>query len=235
MSFWNLSDDQDLAKSNIDTFESAGGGDFATIPNGTQCKSLIDEAKWDKDRDGREFVLLRWTVMQPEEYKNRKVFQKLWVSDDDPRAKDPVKKRDTAKRMFAAIAGAAGGKLLQVTGKPTDEDLARCLTQKPMMIRLMVWDMKNESTGETMTGNWVHAVAPTGKMDVKAGEVKVAKSGGGAPVGLKTALGDDIPFAAWRFTYRNTPVRFDTLSTLTGFINGRRNVATYPFKRELYT
>lgn len=203
MSFWNLNDGEDLTKTGTDTFESAGGGDFAPIPAGTQCKALIDEAKWDKDKDGNEFVSLRWTMMQPEEYKNRKVFQKLWVSDLDPRAaKDPAKaekKQDNAKRMFAAIAGAAGGKLLQVAGKPTNEDLARCLTQKPMMIRLMVWDMKNESTGETMTGNWVHAVAPTGKMDVKAGTPSVPKAGGGAPVGLKSGamMDDDIPFAPW--------------------------------------
>ncbi len=121
------------------------------------------------------------------------------MSDLDPRAaKDPAKaekKRDNAKRMFAAIAGAAGGKLLQVTGKPTDEDLARCLTQKPMMIRLMVWDMKNESTGETMTGNWVHAVAPTGKMDVKAGEAKPTKANNSVLSGAPSGHPDsDIPF-----------------------------------------
>ena len=159
MSFWNLSDGEDV-KSNSNGEFDAGGGRIEVIPDGTSLLAAIDEAKWERTQDQDRYISLRWTVLAPEEFKNRKVFQKLWVLDDEPRAKDPAKKRDKAKRMLAAIDTNAGGKLLARNEMPTDESLTSCLTNKPMVVRVMVWEMEDRSTGKINQGNWIGAVSP---------------------------------------------------------------------------
>lgn len=154
MSFWNL---ENLPENG--EFES-GGGDIQPIPSNTQCLAAIDEAKWDHDTNGNRYISLRWMVLQPAEYKNRKVFQKLWVADADPRAKDADAKRDKAKRMLGAIDANAGSKLRAAGVEPTDESLTLNLTSKPMMIKVMQWSLTDEVTGENKTGNWIGAVSP---------------------------------------------------------------------------
>ena len=101
--FWKLSDNTDLTTQGTDGAFDAGGGKIEVIPEGTQLLAAIDEAKWDRNLDGDKFINIRWTILQPEELAGRKVFQKLWVSDADPRAKaDKVAaKRDKAKKMLA--------------------------------------------------------------------------------------------------------------------------------------
>jgi len=172
MSFWDLSDGDTAA--NTSTEYEIPGGNMEPIPDGSSVLAMIDEAKWDS-KDGNDYVSLRWTVLAPDEFKNRKVFHKLWVTDDDPQAKDPAKKRDKARRMLAAIDANAGGKMTQKPGVPTDETLTACLTNKPMIIRLAVWSMKDNQSGEMMSGNWVQACAPKSKgVDVKAAAPKKA-------------------------------------------------------------
>lgn len=149
MSFWDL-DDELVSGGNFEM----GGGDIAPIPNDTTVLALIDEAKWDQDRESNEYITLRWSVIAPEEYKNRKVFQKLWVKDDDPRAKDPEKKREKAKRFLAAVDFNCGGKLVASGKAPTNESLMASLSGKPMQIKVMVWEMDGKE------GNWVASVAP---------------------------------------------------------------------------
>ena len=189
MSFWNLSDDEDVTKAGGEY--DAGGGTMEPIPEGTSCLAAIDEAKWDKKQDGSEFISLRWTVLAPEEYKNRKVFQKLWVTDDDPQAKDPVKKRDKAKKMLAAVDTNAGGKLMAKPEKPTNESLSGCLTNKPMIVKVMLWKMTNAQSGEEMSGNWISAVSPRSKGGVSTAPAPAAKPKA-AP--KPEAADDDIPF-----------------------------------------
>ena len=190
MSFWNLSDNEDVTKSGGEF--DAGGGTMEPIPDGSSCLAAIDEAKWDRKQDGSEFISLRWTVLAPEEYKNRKIFQKLWVTDADPMAKDADKKRDKAKRMLAAIDTNAGGKLLAKPVKPTNDSMSACLTNKPMIVKVMVWSMKNAQTGEDMSGNWVGAVSPRSKGTVSAAAPAAAPKPKAAPV--EAAAADDIPF-----------------------------------------
>lgn len=152
MSFWNLSDNSENLQSNNGTF-SAGGGDMDPIPSDTQVKAACEEAKWDS-YEGDEYINLKWTVLAPAEYKNRKIFQKVRVMDGD------TKKADKAKRMLAAIAANAGGGLLKVEGKPTDMDLQKNLAMKPMALTLQVWEIeKSDGTGKA-SGNWVQQVAP---------------------------------------------------------------------------
>lgn len=155
MSFWNLSDTNEK----LDTtgnFES-GGGDIQPIPDGTQVKAMIDEAKWD-EYEGTEYVSLRWSVLLPAEFKGRKIFQKVRVKDSDS------KKSDKAKKMLAAIAVNAGGGLLKCADIK-DQDLQKHLLNKPMALLLKVWEMdKTDGTGKA-SGNWVSAVSPLKKQE----------------------------------------------------------------------
>lgn len=192
MSFWDLSDGENAADIKATEYEIPGGGNFDPIPDGSAVLAMIEEAKWDSRHDA-DYISLRWTVLSPDEYKNRKVFQKLWVTDDDPNAKDAdkaAKKRDRARRMLSYIDRNAGGKLTAKPGQPTDESLTACLTNKPMIIRLAIWSVKDGQTGETIEGNWVQAVAPKSKgIDVKDAPPVVKKA---APA--STVDSDDIPF-----------------------------------------
>lgn len=152
MSFWTTSDKSENLQQNNGTFD-AGGGDMEPIPADTQVKAPCEEAKWDS-YEGDEYINLKWTVLAPAEFKNRKIFQKVRVMDGDS------KKADKAKRMLAAIAANAGGGLLKIEGKPTDMDLQKNLTMKPMALTLQVWEIKDDNGNVEKSGNWVQQVAP---------------------------------------------------------------------------
>lgn len=200
--FWGLSTGEDTSTKTDGSFD-AGGGNLQPIPNETSVLGAIDEAKWDKDANGNRFISLRWSVLQPEEYDNRKVYQKLWVLDDEPKAKDPVKKRDKAKLMLGAIDMNAGGKLLAKPVMPTDEAMTLHLTNKPMIIKVMVWSMKDAMTGEIARGNWIGAVSSrqTGKLstpeEIERGKAEMdhaqRNSASGAAKANRT-IDDEIPF-----------------------------------------
>lgn len=144
MSFWNIDKPTD---GNFET----GGGDIAPIPKNTSVLAAPDEAKWD-EYEGDRFISIRWAVMAPAEYKNRKIFHKIRVEDSDP------KKQEKAKRMLAAIDANAGGKLMAAGEEPTDKSLTVALCNKPMVLKLQVWEM--EINGEERSGNWISAVSP---------------------------------------------------------------------------
>lgn len=192
MSFWDLSDGETAATTG--TEYEIPSGNLDPIPDDSSVLALIDEAKWDQ-RDEAHYISLRWSVLAPDEYKNRKIFHKLWVMDDDPNAKDAkaaAKKRDKARRMLAAIDANAGGKLVQA-GAPTDESMTSALTNKPMVIKVMVWEMPDrEKPGEMIRGNWIAAVAPRDK----GVDVKPPKPAAKPTPKAETPAGfdDDIPF-----------------------------------------
>ena len=188
--FWGLSDGGSAADTGTEYEQPSGN--LEPIPDGSSVLAMIDEAKWDT-KDVADYISLRWSVLSPDEYKNRKVFQKLWVTDDDPNAKDAsaaAKKRDKARRMLAAIDANAGGKLTKKGGAPTDETLTVCLTNKPMIIRVAIWELKDRETGDRISGNWVQAVSPKSKgIDVKQPASKPQAQQRQDPLD-----GDDIPF-----------------------------------------
>lgn len=146
--FWNITTTED---DNIGNY--AMTVEMEPIPSKTLCLAFIEEAKWD-DYEGDEYISLRWKVLQPAEYKNRVVFQKIKVHDNDS------KKADKAKRMLMAIDfNAKGG--LATSGKiPTTEMLQSKLCNKPMTIMVMEWAMENQQTNEMRKGNWISAVSP---------------------------------------------------------------------------
>lgn len=194
--FWELSDGNNAATTKTAEYEIAGGGNMEPIPDGSTVLAMIDEAKW-AEKDGAQHISLRWTVIQPDAYKNRKVFQKLFVTDDDPGAKDAdkaAKKRDKARRMLAAIDTNAGGKLTSKSGKPTDEDLTMHLTNKPMAIKCMVWEVDDRQTGEKIRGNWVAMVAPKSTPTSIAAEAPKKAAASRSFADTAASLDSDIPF-----------------------------------------
>lgn len=205
--FWDLSDGGDAAKTG-DNYEQPGGGNFAPIPDGSDVLAEVVEAKWantSKDDDGANFVSLQWSVLQPKEYANRRVFQKLFVTDFDPSVKDAdkaTKKRDKARRMLAAIDANAGGKLTARDEKPTNDSMTLCLCNKPMIIKTMIWEMPDrERHGEVIQGNWISAVKPkaagvniTAEAPAKPKAQSRQQSGGGGTYGGGSGYDDEIPF-----------------------------------------
>jgi len=189
MSFWSTSDGTTAA--NTATEFDAGGGSMEPIPEGTTVLAMPDEAKWATDRDNNEYLSIRWTVLKPDAYLNRKIFHKLWVTDEKPKHKDPVKYRDKQLKMLAAIDTNAGGKLMKIEGKPTDDQLAVSLTNKQMTLRLGVWAMKADD-GSDMSGNWIQSVAD--KTRAVSEVAKAAPKKAAAPAFLDDDLDDDVPF-----------------------------------------
>lgn len=143
MSFFNTSDGKVIESDG----EFDSGGDITPIPAKTRLKALIDDVSWSED-EGERYINIRWSVLEPEEYKNRKVFQKVKVLNDDS------KKADKAKRMLAAIDKNAGGNLVKLERVPTEEDLQINLLNKMMLIQVMLW-----KTDDGKYGNWINAVS----------------------------------------------------------------------------
>jgi hypothetical protein len=202
--FWGLSDGEDASNTVSGEFD-AGGGNMQPIPSDTNVLAAIDEAKWSKNQAGDEFISLRWSVIAPEDFANRKVFQKLWVTDFDPNigVDKAIAKRDKAKKMLAAIDTNAGGKLLAKPIMPTDESMTLHLLNKPMIIKVMVWEMTDRMTGDVARGNWVGAVSSKAASKVSSPE-EIAKSksemahhqskSAGAAARGGRDLDDSIPF-----------------------------------------
>ena len=156
--FWGLSDGSSATDTD-ENFELAGGN-LEPIPEGSTVIAAVEGAAWKDDKDGNEFLEIKWRVAKPEAFANRVIYQKLWVTDADPRAKDEAaakKKTDNARRLLSRIDAEAGGKLARKSGKPTDDELAVALQNKLMAIKVMVWAMKGND-GSDMSGNWIAAV-----------------------------------------------------------------------------
>ena len=172
MSFWTTSDNKAIEQTQTGNFD-AGGGDMEPIPKNTQVKAAPDEVKWDHTQEGNRYISLRWAVLAPDQYKGRKIFQKLWVTGENPNAKDPNAQADKAKRMLAAINANAKGHLMTLQSEPTDHDLQQALMNKPMALNLQVWEMAASDGQEAKKGNWVQKVAPLHANNVQAnGAVK---------------------------------------------------------------
>lgn len=182
MSFFNLSDNEDATQTGA-TFET-GGGAIEPIPNNTNLLSVIDEAKWDFTNQGEQYISLRWAVLSPQGYANRKVFHKIRVLSGD------TKQADKAKRMLAAIDANAGGKLAAAGSQPTDQSL-QVLLNKPMVIKVQVWEMLN-GEGVTKTGNWVCAVSPKSATAIPAASSQPTAQAM-APAKFQAGA-DDIPW-----------------------------------------
>lgn len=182
MGFWNTSDGEGVQSDG--EFET-GGGNLEPMPEGTKVAASVEHVEWREPTDGDpDYVEVTWSVLKPDEYKNRKVFQKIRVNHRDP------KKADKAKRMLAAIDANAGGKLLADPSMPGNIELARALQAKVMMLKLGVWELDDKSK----SGNWVMAVAPRpGKGPTETKAAAAPEEPVSNPDTLDD-LDDDIPF-----------------------------------------
>ena len=157
-----------------------GGGSFELIPEGTSVLAAIVDIGW-TEFQGREHINAKWAVLRPDCYKNRRIFQKIQVLEADE------KKSLRAKRMLAAIdKNASNGQLLAAGGRPTDANMMRHLLNKPMILKLGVWEMGEKS------GNWVMAVAPKTAAPLPEPPMQTKKSSTQSVA--KPDYDDDIPF-----------------------------------------
>ena len=80
----------------------SGGGSFELIPEGTNVLAAISEIEWTL-YNGDEYISAKWTVLKPDEFKNRKIFQKIRVMDEDVKKSRQSKThvgRDRQKRQW---------------------------------------------------------------------------------------------------------------------------------------
>ncbi len=156
MSFFKLSEGQLSTNGNFQV-----STDIEPMPKDTQVKACIDEVKWD-DYQGDRYISVRWQVLAPKQFANRKIFQKLKVEEGD------VKKRDKAIQMLAAIDANCGGKLMSAGVEPTDAAMQKNLLMKPMVLLLDVWEINDKK------GNWVKAVSGSSKQEAPPAPAPVA-------------------------------------------------------------
>ena len=193
MSFWDLSDG-DAANEDAKSEYEIPGGNMDPIPNNSDVLAGIAAAKWATKKDADErFIEIQWKVKSPQVFANRVVFQKLWVADFDPQAKDNEKalaKRDKARRMLATIDMNAKGRLMKSNDMPSDDALALALFDAEMVIKCMVWEIDDRAKGEVIVGNWVSAIkGKDSELTIGEPMKKSEPTGGGA-----ADLDDEIPF-----------------------------------------
>lgn len=187
--FWN--DGKEVVQGAEEIELPSGGGGLLPIPERTQVKICIAEAKWDTTDGDGTFISLKHQVLAPACYKNRVVFQKIHVNPVDGTNNSKLtdderqKKRSKALKMLAVIDTNAGGKLCQSTERPTDVKLQSNLVGKQMMMMLgeYCFDTKDgqkiPNPIDYMRGNWVMKVAPKARfveMSIEEQEAAVEKS-----------------------------------------------------------
>lgn len=204
MSFWDLDDGGNAAKTATDTVKGEGGS-FEPLPGGSKVLSEITEIKWvNPESDDARFIQINWSVLRPEEFEGRKLRQKLFVAELDlsnGRNEEKAKKRRVAaKKTLATLALNAGGKLLKLTGEPDDDDLAAALMGKQAVLGVEIFSIVDKTGGPNITGNWVRDIFPKQERTLIGKDVLApAKSSGGGKSGgggRSAAVEDDdeIPF-----------------------------------------
>ena len=168
------------------------------LPDNTDVVAAPEEVKWDTAFTGEEHIKIRWNVLSPKEYAGAKIDQKIFITDDKPRSNNPDADRDKAKKMFMAIDKNAGGHVGAAGVKPTNESLTKFLTNKMMVLKVMVYSMEIEKNGEVeeITGNWIAAVSPKNKnapVATSSASTPSAQSQANA-MGVGQPIDEDIPF-----------------------------------------
>ena len=190
MTFWTTS----AGTSATENVKAEGtydaGGSSEPLPDNSSVLAFIEAAEWKtgREEDGSpEYLNLQWRVEEPKEVARRVVFQKLWVTDEEPNAAKEGKagaKRDKALAMLAKIDAIAGGKLAKIAGKPNNDQLALALQNKAAVLKLGVWEIGGNS------GNWVKAISPKGH-ELNVPKVEGASAGSANYDDLDD---DSIPF-----------------------------------------
>jgi hypothetical protein len=156
MSFWKTSDGAAVKQANE---YSSGGGAIAPIPDRTGVVIVIDEIGFSEVK-GSKCVATRWSILEPQEYKNRKIWKKLWLIDTSPYIEDKelaLEKQKDNWKMFTAIDHLVNGGELYAIENPTDTDLQSSLMSKPMHAIIGLVD-KNDGK----PNNYISQIGPVG-------------------------------------------------------------------------
>lgn len=184
MSYFKLSTGENAV---TDGDFKTGNDGFALIPKGQVVKAAITSLKWDQYQDNPEVLALEWVIAKPDQYRNRKLFQKIKLNDPDS------SKRDTAVRMFSAIYANAGGDISKFTSKPTEQQMIGDLANKFMLLELGIWELDDKSK----SGNFVSRVSPNNNAD-QAAKVDVIVGAEKPKLAYDPASsaedGDELPF-----------------------------------------
>lgn len=195
INFWEDEEGEEIQQQ--ESFESKGGDDFEVIPAKTRALAEIESVTIESYKDAAEieYINIQWTLMKPEIYQNRRIFQKIRIMGDDPTQKSykedkQAEKIRNAKLMLAAIDKiCTGGKLFALKRMPTEEELQRYLVGKSAEIYLMVYKIGD------MEGNWVHSVfAPNVNVSAPSKATPTAKKAAPKPASGFDDMDDDIPF-----------------------------------------
>lgn len=206
MSFWNLSNNESAAGS-TQSYE-VPQNNFDPIPEGSSVLAIAEKCAWAFEDEnnhsaGSEYIEVTWSVLDPSEFKNRKIKQKLYVLDGGRNSKNPVEKfaqkKDRALKFLAAIDFHSGKKLSKIGGKPTDAQLAS-VTGKPIIITLGEYAMAytNRNTGEegVSRGNHVIGIHSKAEREVSISEAAPVKPSGGNGGGNSRGRASDDGFGS---------------------------------------
>lgn len=196
INFWEDEEGEEIQQQ--ESFESKGGDDFDVIPAKTRALAEIESVTIESYKDAAEieYINIQWTLMKPEIYQNRRIFQKIRIMGDDPTQKSykedkQAEKIRNAKLMLAAIDKiCTGGKLFALKRMPTEEELQRYLVGKNAEIYLMVYKLDDGKEG-----NWVHSVfAPNGNISAPSKSTTAVKKAAPKLASGFDDMDDDIPF-----------------------------------------
>lgn len=130
----------------LQTTGSFDSNSFETIPDNTKALAVITNAEW---REANEFnakhISLTWDIVE-DEFKGRKVFQKIKLLESDKA------KALKAQKMLIAIDANCKGAIAQAGVEPTQQGL-QSLLHSPMYIMIKEYEMNGNK------GNWVVAVS----------------------------------------------------------------------------
>lgn len=156
MGFFSTQDGKDVRQDANGSYETPS---TELIPKDARVKAVIDEIEWsavpdESDNDaGVAYINVRYSILAPEEFKGRKIFQKLFVSSvGKPSAKDAQKKRTNDLTLLAAInVNSNGQPLNNCTSAPTDAELST-LIGTILLLQLDVWEIGDRK------GNWIRSL-----------------------------------------------------------------------------
>jgi len=127
-------------------YEQKGG--VTLIPEGTRVLATIEDIKTQTfEGSSHESLNLKWRVEEPEEYNNRVFYQTIRINGSDPFGQyyDESKQEKQIKDAFAmlsAIDKNAGGNIMKLMRKPTDDELSQFMVSAKMWVLLGVYNNK---------------------------------------------------------------------------------------------
>jgi len=171
-----------------------GGGDFPVIPDGTRVKALIEKVEL-FDEDNKKFnyktgldeecISVRFDIEEGE-FKGQKIFKNYFIESNDETEKTK------ARNMFFAMDHNAGGKIMALKRKPSEDELNRYLINKSMVIVVgMMQDKKTKEKRNYLQGLSASKNKPSHQAAPLQSEKPVQRQQARP---MSNDMDDDIPF-----------------------------------------